>query len=75
MQFGKAQQEVLDSHSAGLQYESGLALAAAVKQVKNLQGVRNPKVIPTAQIRCKFHHPRYCNVLGHSSMVSPLCKM
>ena len=73
--FAKAQKEALDSHSAGLSYESGLALAAAVKQVKNLQGVRNPKGTPVDKMRCKFHHPRYCNVLGHSSAASPLCKM
>jgi len=34
--FEKAQKEALDSHSAGLHYESGLALAAAVKKVKNI---------------------------------------
>jgi len=52
-----------------------LALAAAVKKVKDLHDVRNPKGTPAALMRCKFHHPRYCNVLGHTSAASRFCLM
>ena len=33
--IAKLQQEALDSYSAGLDYESSLALATAVKQIKD----------------------------------------
>ena len=33
--FAKSQQDALDSYSAGLGYERGLALSAAIKEIKD----------------------------------------
>ena len=73
--FNKAQQEALDSYSAGLGYESGLALSAAIKEIKDSPVERNPKGTPKEKLRCKYHHADYCDVLGHSDARSPFCKM
>ena len=70
-----AQQHAVDSHSAGLGYESGLALASAIKIIKDAPITRNPNGTPKNLWRCKYHHPKYCDVLGHNDAKSPFCKM
>ena len=73
--FNTAQQEALDSYSAGLGYESGIALSAAIKQLKDAPIERNPKGTPKEKLRYQYHHDDYCDVLGHSDARSPFCKM
>ena len=73
--YASAQKQALDSHSAGLGYESGLALASAIKKIKDAPITRNPKGTPKNLWRCKYHHPKYCDVLGHKDAKSPFCKM
>ena len=41
--FAVAQQEALDLYSTGLGYQSGLALLAAIEEIKDSPVERNPK--------------------------------
>ena len=35
--------------------------------------VRNPKGTKPKDMRCKYHHPKYCNKTGHADARSPSC--
>ena len=54
-------------------YESGIALKAAVKTVRDSPEVRNPKGTKPKDMRCKYHHAKYCNKTGHADARSPSC--
>ena len=76
--LAKLQRDAMDSYKSGLGYESGLALAAAVKSVKNspmMTKQRNPPGTPKEKLRCKYHHPNFCAKLGHRDARSHDCEM
>ena len=43
--------------------------------MKNKPVERNPEGTPQNVWRCKYHHPKFCNVLGHKDARSPFCVM
>ena len=60
---------------AGLTYESGIALADAIRRVKVLDKQRNPAGTPKDEMVCPYYHPLFCKVKGHTSMASAQCGM
>ena len=80
----KRNEKLKDEHSKdmtaqkeGVMYESGIAMRAATKSAKqqNTHTVRNPEGTPKARWRCKYWHQDFCQVLGHTSIVSKQCFM
>ena len=71
--FAVAKKIFFDELRTGMAYESGIALKAAAKTVKDSPEVRNPKGTLPENMRCKYHHPRYCNKRGHADAHSPSC--
>ena len=57
----------------GMAYESGIALKAATKTVKDSPAIRNPKGTLSQDLRCKYHHRDYCDKRGHADARSPSC--
>ena len=55
-------------------YKSGIAAVAAKKTLPTAKD-RNPKGTPQEQLRCPFHHPKYCTLLGHRDARSKVCMM
>ena len=71
--FAAAKKHFFDELRTGMAYESGIALKAATKTVKDSPSVRNPKGTRPEDMRCKYHHPDYCNKKGHADARSPSC--
>ena len=61
----------------GIQYETGIAMKQATKIAKNISNTstRNPPGTKKEFLKCRFFHPRYCTVLGHSSCRAKECYM
>ena len=75
VKFGTMQQEQQADAKTGKTYGSGVALATAKKQATaNLAAkTRNPEGTPKSQMKCSYHHPDYCTVLGHTTAGSKEC--
>ena len=73
--FGKAHAKQMNDIKTGKTYGAGVALKTAMKKAeKNLTAAsRNPKGTPKELLRCPYHHPIYCTVLGHTSCASKEC--
>ena len=69
----KAAFTLFSQHQLGMAYESGIALKAAAKTDKDSPGYRNPKGTRPEDMRCKYHHPDFCNKRGHADARSPSC--
>ena len=72
-----AQQADAIAHKAGMDYSAGIAINEAKKRAVEAasNNKRNPKGTPKELLKCKYHHPRFCTVLGHSSVTSKSCFM
>ena len=67
----------MDGVKAGLEYESGVALKVAKKNLPASKD-RNPKDTPNHLLRCIYYHPTNplaCNVLGHRDCRNEACEM
>ena len=64
--FATAKKNFFDELRTGMAYESGVALKAAAKTVKDTPEIRNPKGTRPEDMRCRYHHPNYCNKRGHA---------
>ena len=64
----KMHQQDMTDQADGVGYETGIALKKATVQVKNKEKstARNPKGTLPSLLKCRFHHQRYCNKLGHT---------
>ena len=67
--FAAAKKNFFDELRTGMAYESGIALKAATKTVKDSPLQRNPKGTRTEDLRCKYHHPDYCNKRMHAVLL------
>ena len=67
----------MQAYKEGIQYSSGIVLTEAKKTAKHLAStsVQNPKGTSRETIRSKYHHPKFCMVVGHSSVASKECFM
>jgi hypothetical protein len=65
----------MNDNKNGLDYETGLAMTLARSQIKEYKVERNPKGTPEDKLRCPYHHPNWCTVLGHNSMRDKKCMM
>ena len=65
----------MNDNKNGLDYETGLAMTLARSRLKENKVERNPKGTPNKKLRCPYHHPNWCNVLGHNSMRDAKCLM
>ena len=54
-------------------YECGVALKAATKSVKDSPNIQNPKGTLPQDMRCKYHHPDYCDKRRHADAHNPSC--
>ena len=72
--YNSAFKKQRDDHEQGLGYQPGIAAAAAKKNLPAASG-RNPKGTPKSQMRCPYHHPSYCTLLGHSSAAAGVCAL
>ena len=65
----------MNDEKTGKTYGAGVALKTAKKKAKNTltAASRNPKGTPKELLRCPYHHPLYCTVLGHTSCASKEC--
>ena len=66
--------QYMASYKEGCFYETGVAVAAAKKNLPSA-GNRNPKGTAADQLKCPYHHPLYCTVLGYSSCANKRCAM
>ena len=71
--FAVAKKNFFDELRTGMAYESGIALKTATKTVKDSPECRNPKGTKPEDMRCKYHHPDFCNKRGHADARSPSC--
>jgi hypothetical protein len=64
----KMHQQDMTDQADGVGYATGIALKKATLQVKNkVKSIaRNPKGTLPSLLKCKFHHERYCQKLGHT---------
>lgn len=69
------QQDILANYSAGLRYKSGLASLLVIQNWKTHQMIQNPKGTLNEKLRCKYHHSKYCDVMGHRDGRIPLYKI
>ena len=72
--LNREKQEFLDGHKAGMEYQSGVAVAAAKKNLPSAAD-RNPKGTPKDQLRCAYWHPLYCTTRGHNDCRNRNCAM
>ena len=59
----------------GLGYETGMSMALARSRLKEKNVERNPEGAAKKKLRCPYHHPKWCTVLGHNSRRSDTCMM
>ena len=73
--FAEGHKEHMDDHKTGKTYGAGVALAQATKtaKTKHTAAARNPKGTAPECMRCPYHHPRFCTVLGHNTASSEHC--
>ena len=74
VKINKEHKDFMEGHNAGLAYESGIAVAAARKNLPTA-AARNPTGTPKDQWKCPYYHPLYCTELGHNDCRSSLCGM
>ena len=72
--LNREKQEFIDGHKAGMEYKTGVAVAAAKKNLPSASD-RNPKGTPKDQMRCPYWHPSFCTVRGHSKCNNKDCAM
>ena len=72
--INKEHKEYMDGYKEGCMYETGIAVAKAKKSLPKACE-RNPEGTPKDLWRCPYHHPLYCQKLGHSSCASNDCAM
>ena len=72
--YNSAFKKQQDGHKEGMGYKSGIAAVAAKKNLPTAKD-RNPKGTPQDKLRCPFHHPNYCTLLGHRDARSKVCMM
>ena len=58
-------QEFIDGHKVGMEYKTGVAVAAAKKNLPTAIE-RNPKGTPKEQLRCAYWHLLFCTIRGHN---------
>ena len=71
--YAVARKNFFEELRTGMAYESGIALKAARKSVKDSPDIRNPKGTLPQDMRCKYHHQDYCDKRGHADARSPSC--
>ena len=71
--FATAKKNFFDELRTGMAYESGVALKAATKRVKDSLETRNPKGTRPEDLRCKYHHADYCTKRRYADARSPDC--
>ena len=68
----------MDDQKRGNQYRSGVAVNPDIQKEVRIalsnEG-RNPANTPDDKKRCRYHHPRFCTKLGHSSCSHRDCFM
>ena len=65
----------MEDDRLGNNYESGLALSIAHSGVKANKTKQNPEGAPRNKLKCAYHHPRYCMLLGHIICANKSCLM
>ena len=73
--YKTAQREYIKQQRTGDCYQSSIALAATKKVVMASPSVsdRNQPGTTKDKIRCLYHHPNYCVLLGHNDAKSDGC--
>ena len=72
--YNSAFKKQRDDHKQGLSYQPEIAATAAKKNLP-AASARNPKGTPKSEMRCPYHHPSYCTLLGHSSAAAGVCAL
>ena len=64
----KIHEQDMNDQADGVGYATGIALKNTIGQVKNKEKsiARNPKGTLPPLLKCRFHHERYCQKLGHT---------
>ena len=67
--FAEGHKEQMDDQRTGKTYGAGVALAQATKAAKTkyTAAKRNPTGTAPECMRCPYHHPQFCTLLGHTS--------
>ena len=72
--FKVTKNEYLAQQANGMEYRSGIAVAAAKKTVRTDPSSKDRNTgLEKEQWRCIYHHARYCVVLGHKDARSKVC--
>ena len=72
--LNREKHEFIDGHKAGMEYKTGVAVAAAKKNLPSASD-HNPKGTPKDQLRCPYWHPLFCTVRGHNNCNNKDCAM
>ena len=71
--YNQLREKQMYDNKNGLGYETGMAMTLARSRLKENNVERNPKGTPDKKLRCPYHHPKWCTVLGHNSRRSDKC--
>jgi hypothetical protein len=73
--FAEGHKEQMDDARTGKTYGAGVALAQATKtaKAKHTATERNPKGTAPENMRCPYHHPKFCTILGHNAESNKSC--
>ena len=73
--FADGHKEQMEDQRTGKTYCAGVALAQATKtaKAKHTATERNPKGTAPEDMRCPYHHPLYCTILGHNTASNKSC--